>query len=96
MRLRHLILTCRQRWLLPIALVLITHGAQAAPFRLISGSADAGGGHAQGARFVVDGSAGQPDAGWLQGQRFTVQGGFWPTAVDAPNSDTLFRNSFED
>ncbi len=87
----------RRQLLLPVALALgLIGAAQAAPFRLISSTADAGGGHSQGTRFAVEGTAGQPDAGWLQGQRFTLQGGFWPAAADAPASDILFQNSFED
>lgn len=88
----------RRHWQLPVtlALGLICSATQAAPFRLTSSTADAGGGQSQGTRFAVEGTGGQPDAGWLQGQRFTLQGGFWPTAVDEPVSDTLFRNSFED
>jgi hypothetical protein len=88
----------RRHWLVPVtlALGLICSATQAAPFRLISSTADAGGSHSQGTRFAVEGTGGQPDTGRLQGQRFTLQGGFWPTAADAPNSDTLFRDSFED
>lgn len=69
--------------------------ASAGSFRLVSATADGGGNYAQGSRFRVEGTAGQPDAGWLQGQRFTLQGGFWP-AADATSSDALFSDNFED
>ena len=61
-----------------------------------SATADGGGNHAQGSRFRVEGTAGQPDAGWLQGQRFTLQGGFWPATAAATSSDAIFSDNFED
>jgi hypothetical protein len=70
--------------------------AEAAPFRLVSGTADGGGQHSQGTRFTVEGTVGQPDAGLAQGPRFRVDGGFWPTAATAAPTDSIFRNSFED
>lgn len=82
---------------LALLLGLLAAAAQAAPFRLTSATVDAGGTHSQGARFSVEGTAGQPDAGRLQGARFTLEGGFWPTTEPtAPQGDALFQNSFED
>lgn len=86
----------RRRWALPLALVALASMAEAAPFRLVSGTADGGGEHSQGSRFTVEGTVGQPDAGLSQGPRFRVDGGFWPTAADSAATDSIFRNSFED
>ncbi|MGE4070304.1 MAG: hypothetical protein AB7E72_03950 [Lysobacterales bacterium] len=82
---------------IPLLLLLLATLAEAAPFRLISGTLDGGGSHSQGARFSAEGTVGQPDAGLAQGSRFRVESGFWPaaTATTAP-SDSIFRNSFED
>lgn len=88
--------TRRRRALLAVLLVLSAL-ADAAPFRLISGTVDSGGAHAQGSRFAVEGTVGQPDTGLSVGNRFRVDGGFWPTTTrSAPPADPIFRNSFED
>jgi hypothetical protein len=79
----------------PLALALLATLAEAAPFRLISGTTDGGGSHAQSAQYTLEGTIGQPDAGHAQGTRFRVEGGFWPAATTTP-SDSIFQNSFED
>lgn len=79
-----------------LTLLWLALPASAGSYRLVSGTADGGGNHAQGSRFRIEGTAGQPDAGWLQGQRFTLQGGFWPTAAAVAPSDTIFADNFED
>lgn len=82
---------------LAVLLLLLATLAEAGPFRLVSGTVDAGGAHSQGSRFAVEGTVGQPDAGLAQGARFSVDGGFWPTtATSAAPTDSIFRNSFED
>lgn len=78
-------------------LLLAATFADAAPFRLISGTVDGGGEHSQGTRFAVEGTVGQPDAGRAQGARFRIDGGFWPTAsTSTPPTDSIFSHSFED
>lgn len=87
----------RLRRTLPLLLMALVAVAEAAPFRLISGTVDGGGAHSQGTRFAVEGTVGQPDADVAQGARFRVDGGFWPTAAaNTAPTDSLFRNSFED
>jgi len=86
----------RLRRALPLLLLALVVAADAAPFRLISGTVDSGGAHSQGARFAVEGTVGQPDADVAQGTRFRVDGGFWPTAAASTTTDSLFRDSFED
>ena len=81
---------------LPLLLLALIVSADAAPFRLISGTVDSGGTHSQGAHFAVEGTVGQPDADVAQGTRFRVDGGFWPTAAASTTTDSLFRDSFED
>lgn len=87
----------RLRTAVPLLLLALAALAEAAPFRLVSGTVDGGGAHSQGTRFTIEGTTGQPDAGLAQGARFRVDGGFWPTATaGAAPVDSLFRNSFED
>lgn len=83
---------------LAVLLLLLATLAEAGPFKLVSGTVDAGGAHSQGARFAVEGTVGQPDAGLAQGARFSVEGGFWPTTTttSAAPTDSIFRNAFED
>ena len=66
-----------------------------APPALESGVVAGGGAHSSGARFAVEGTAGQPATARLAGTRFSVDGGFWQgAAVALP--DPIFSNGFED
>ena len=64
-----------------------------AQFTLPDWTVDSGGGLAQGLRFRLEGTIGQPDASdTLRGTRFALAGGFW---ADVP-LDRVFRDGFED
>jgi hypothetical protein len=85
------------RLTIAVACCLIAGASPASPFRLLSATVDGGGGHAEGARFALEGSIGQPDPGRSSSARFTVDGGFWPAtpALPPPAPALVFRNGFE-
>ena len=60
----------------PLLLIAAAHGAD---FSLSSSTVDGGGSMSTSAdgRWLLAGTAGQPDAGTSTGGNFTLEGGFW-------------------
>ena len=93
-----------------VALGLIAAAGQAAPaadaslnqgqpYQVDVYSIDAGGQHAAGGSFALEGSAGQPESnplGAVAGGQFSVAGGVWPALGTPPTlTDTIHTDGFE-
>jgi hypothetical protein len=71
---------CKTRKLAVAAvLISLTASVAAQQYDVYWRTVDSGGGNSSsiGARYVVDGTIGQPDAGVMSGGPFSVTGGFW-------------------
>jgi hypothetical protein len=78
-----------------LAITLAAAASASSPSRLEAGVLAGGGGHSAGARFALEGTAGQPATAMLSGARFGIAGGFWQGAP-VGLADVIFRNGFED